>query len=88
MKKFCLDLRKLEILRCVFFGRYCNSTEATEGEEDVICDAQCNPIKPINLEIDSDSDEAVFWDAQNKETEGEGLCNLRCKVQSYKANQS
>ena len=59
-----------------------NSTEETEGEENVICDAQCNLINPINLEIDSDSDEDEFWDAQTKETEGEEdiLCSAQCNL--------
>ena len=52
-----------------------NSTEETE---DIFSDAQCNLIKPIKLEIDPDSDEDEFWDAQNElEEHDEGTLDPR-----------
>ena len=55
-----------------------NSAEELENDEDIFSDAQCNIIKPIQLEIDPDSDEDELCDAQNElEEHDEGTLDPR-----------
>ena len=42
-----------------------NDKKEIDDDEDVFCDAQCNFIKSVNIEIDPVSDEEEFWDAQS-----------------------
>ena len=47
----------------------------------MFCDAQCNFIKSINFEIDTDSDEEEFWEAQSKlEGHDEGTLDPKKEV--------
>ena len=49
----------------------------------MFCDAQCNFIKSINFEIDTDSDEEEFWDAQSElEGHDEGTLDPKKEVGS------
>ena len=60
-----------------------NNTKETEDDEDMFCDAQCNFIKSINFEIDTDSDEEEFWDAQSElEGHDEGTLDPKKEVGS------